>query len=309
MHNAKPLQSTQRRAPSDSDAPERLALLGVFVNAALAAGKLLVGILGNSYALIADAVESMGDILGSLVIWGALRYGGRPPDDEHPFGHGKAESLAALGVALLLIIAGLGIAASALLTINEPRQPPAAFTLIALIIIVAIKEAMYRIASRGATRTGSSAGLADAWHHRSDAITSAAAFTGILIAILGGPSMAIADQIAALVAAAIIILNGLRLLPEPYRELMDRDAPDIATQCAQIVITIDGIRAIERCHARKVGRVYRVAMHAEVDPHMPVSEAHALTGIAKARVREQLPTVASLLIHIEPHQHTNPTPH
>ena len=142
--------------------------------------------------------------------------------------------------------------------------------------------------------------MADAWHHRSDAITSAAALIGIMIALIGGEEYAPADDWAALLASGVIVVNGVLLARAPMGELLDASQPDMARRCGEVVMEIEGIRAIEQCEARKVGRQYRVIMHAEVDPDLSVSDAHALTGKAKALVRERLPEVASLLIHIEP---------
>lgn len=284
-----------------SSTPERAALFGLLVNFSLAAAKLLTGIIGHSFALVADAVESMADILGSLVVWQGLRYGAKPPDDSHPFGHGKAESLAALAVAVLIAVAGLGIGVQSFHGILNPHKSPAWYTLIVLLGVMAIKEAMFHVARRAAKVSGSSAGIADAWHHRSDALTSAAAFIGIAIALIGGPGYEAADDWAALVASAVIIVNGAALLRTPLSELMDEAAPEVAAECTELVLTIDGILGVEQCEARKVGRTYRVIMHAEVDPSISVAEAHALTGKAKALVRTRLPHVFSLLIHIEPH--------
>ena len=281
---------------------ERAALLGLIINAASATVKLLAGILGHSFALVADAVESMVDIIGSLVVWRALHFGSQPPDAIHPFGHGKAEALAAASVGLLVFAAGLGIAVEAVHGIITPHEVPSAWTLAVLVLVIVVKEVMFRIANRAAAPTGSSAGLADAWHHRSDAITSAAAFCGILIAVLGGKRFAPADDWAALVASGVIVFNGGLLLRTPLAELMDVASPEIAAKCSEVVLEVAGIRAIEQCEARKTGRVYRVIMHAEVDPSMTVHDAHVLTGKAKALVRERLPQVASLLIHIEPHE-------
>ncbi|MCB0344727.1 MAG: cation transporter [Bdellovibrionales bacterium] len=284
--------------------PERAALLGLGVNFALAAAKLIAGIVGHSFALVADAIESIADILGSLVVWQGLRFGAKPPDESHPFGHGKAESLAALAVGLFVVLAGGGIALQSFHGIVNPHEVPEAYTLLVLIAVIVVKESMFRFTHRAASIAESTAGIADAWHHRSDALTSAAAFVGISIALYGGPDYAPADDWAALFASAIIMLNGLLLLREPLAELMDVAAPEVAADCTKAVLSIEGIHEIEQCEARKVGRTYRVIMHAEVDPDLTVLEAHQLTGKAKALVREQLPQISSLLIHIEPHHCT-----
>jgi cation diffusion facilitator family transporter len=289
-------------APEPVVRPERAAFAGVIVNTALAAVKLVAGVAGNSFALVADAIESLADIAGSVVVWGALHYGARPPDAEHPFGHGKAEALAALAVAAMIVGAGVVIAIRAIANLSSPQLTPEWFTLVVLAGVVVIKEGMYRFTRRAARASDSAASFADAWHHRSDAITSAAAFVGISLALLGGPDWAKADDWAALAAAAVIVLNGVLLSRGPYAELLDRAAPEVAARCAEVALRVEGIRAIERCEARKMGRVYRVIMHAEVDGSMRVEDAHALTGKIKARMREEMPRVASVLVHVEPHR-------
>ncbi|HZW09043.1 MAG TPA: cation diffusion facilitator family transporter [Phycisphaerales bacterium] len=291
-----------RNGASVRQQPERVALLGVVVNAALALVKLLAGIFGHSFALVADAVESLVDVAGSAVIWGALVYGGRPADEEHPFGHGKIEAMAAMAVALLVVAAGIGIGAEAVRHILTPQERPAAFTLVVLLTVVLVKEAMYRAARRAADRTGSHAGHADAGHHRSDAITSLFAFGGISVALVGGEAWAPADDWAALLASGVIMLNGARMVRGPFSELLDAHAPDVGDGATRIALGTPDVRGVERCEARRSGRGYRVVMHAEVDPAMTVADSHRLTGIVKQRVRDAMPEIDSVLIHVEPHR-------
>jgi cation diffusion facilitator family transporter len=293
-------------ARSPRAGPERAALLGLLANALLSGVKLTAGVLGHSFALVADAAESLIDIIGSAVIWGALRYGGRPPDEEHPFGHGKAEALAALAVACMVVVAGIGIAVEAIRQILSPHRGPAPFTLFVLIGVVIVKEALFHITRRAARTARSSAGQADAWHHRADAITSLFALVGIAVALIGGPEFALADDIAALAASGVIVLNGLRLMGEPLAELLDRHAPDVAESVRARTHEVEGVKAIERCEVRRSGRGYRVVMHVEVDPLMTVADSHRLTGIIKAGVRAALPEIDTVLVHIEPFDPARP---
>ncbi len=278
----------------------------MLVNAALAVLKLVTGIVGNSFALVADAVESLVDLAGSFVVWGALRYGARPADEDHPFGHGKIEALAALCVALLVIAAGIGIAAAGFRGLTSPQEVPARFTLVVLVLVVAAKEIMFRVTRRSARLAGSSLGHADAWHHRSDAITSLTAFGGIVIALVGGPDWARADEAAAIVAAAIIVGNGVRLVREPLADLMDAHAPEVAAAVRAAALAVPGVEDIERCETRRSGRGYRVVLHAEVDPEMSVAASHRITGIVKERIRAEHPEVDSVLVHVEPHEPAGP---
>jgi cation diffusion facilitator family transporter len=282
----------------------RLSIIGMFVNIALATVKLIAGLLGHSYALVADAVESMADIFGSVVVWGGLRIGAIPPDENHPYGHGKAEALAALIVAAMLIAAGLGIAVAAVREIITPHHAPAAFTLWVLVGVVVIKETLFRLGRRVHDESGSTAVLADAWHHRSDAITSLAAGIGISVALIGGPAYAPADDVAALFASFIILFNALRLLRGPLHELLDVEQPELIEQARQIAAGISGVHAVEKTFARKSGAHYWVDMHVQVNPQMNVAEAHEIAHRVKDAIRAEMPRVRDVLIHIEPYQLT-----
>jgi cation diffusion facilitator family transporter len=211
------------------------------------------------------------------------------------------EALAGLAVGLLVVIAGLGIAGEAIRQIMHPQAGPLPFTLGVLVVVVVVKEAMYRKANKAARAARSNAGRADAWHHRADALTSLFAFVGISIAVVGGPAWAPADDWAALLASLVITCNGLWLMRGPVFELTDRHAPEVAELAEELALGVEGILAIERCEARQSGRGYRVVMHAEVDPLMSVADSHSLTGLVKHRIRERFPEIDSVLIHIEPH--------
>ncbi|HUF31491.1 MAG TPA: cation diffusion facilitator family transporter, partial [Gemmatimonadaceae bacterium] len=200
----------------------RIAQLGMLINAALAVTKLIAGVLGTSYALIADAVESGSDVLSSLIVWGGLRMATRTATNEYPFGFARAEQVAAAIVGLLLIGASIGISIAAIREIHTPHHAPAPFTLIVLVVVIVIKEVLYRYVGRAGGDLGSRALSADAWHHRSDAITSGAAFIGISIAVIKGPGWESAEDYAALVASVIILLNGIRIIRPAVGDLMDR---------------------------------------------------------------------------------------
>lgn len=280
----------------------RLALFGLVINALLAIVKLVAGIVGHSHALIADAVESLTDVFGSLVVWGGLRIAAKPPDKEHPYGHGKAEALAAFVVAMFLVGAGLSVAISSVREIISPDRAPEAFTLWVLLAVVVAKEALYQIGKRLSAKSGSGAVLADALHHRSDAITSVAAAIGIGVSLWGGPGYEIADGLAALFASGIILFNATRLAREPINELMDRKSPEIVTQARTVARQVAGVKDIEKVHTRKSGTRYLIDMHVEVDPDMSVRDAHGVAHRVKDAVRERMPRVLDVLVHIEPHQ-------
>ncbi len=278
----------------------RITVLMLFINAGLAIVKLVVGLLGNSYALIADAVESMADILGSLVVWSGLRIAARPADRNHPYGHGKAEPLAAIIVAMMLIAAGVGIAIQAIREIATPHHAPAPYTLWVLIAVVVVKESLFRVVRSVARKVNSAAILVDAWHQRSDAITSLAAGVGISIALFGGEGYEQADDWAALFASTVILLSACRLMVRPLNELMDAEPTEIIRQVREVAVKVEGVQGVEKVFARKSGLRYWVDMHIEVDPNMPVNRAHAVSHNVKSAIRTAMPKVQDVLIHIEP---------
>ncbi len=281
----------------------RAALLGILVNGTLAIVKLVAGILGNCYALIADAVESMTDIFSSFVVWRGLSLSLQPPDTDHPYGHGKAEPLAASFVSLILLAAAIGIAIQAVREIQIPHHAPKAFTIWVLLIVVIIKESWFRFVFKVGNEVTSTAVRADAYHHRSDAITSAAAAIGITIALVGGKGYEVADDYAALFASAIIAWNGIRLLRPAIDELMDASPREaIQSEIIEVALSCKGVLAVEKVLARKAGLSYWVDMHIEVDKDRTVESAHTLSHVVKDTIREKIPQIAEVLIHIEPHQ-------
>lgn len=279
----------------------RAARAGVLVNLGLAAGKGVAGIVGHSFALVADAVESLADILGSLVVWSGLRVAARAPDADHPWGHGKAEPLAAAIVGAMLVAAALGIAWHALRWALVPHEPPAAWTLAVLAGVVVTKEWLARRTARIARATGSAAVAADAGHHRADAISSGAAFAGIAATVVGGGGWAWADEAAALVAGGFVAANGWGILRPALHELMD-GTPERAwlDQVSAVARGVPGVVATEPPMARKVGTRYFVDLHVHADPAMTLREAHALGGRVKATICRAMPEVANVLVHMEP---------
>ena len=279
------------------------------LNGALALVKLVAGFAGNSYALIADAIESLGDIFSSAIVWGGLVIAAKPADRDHPYGHGKAEPLAALAVAIMLIGAAVGIAVQAVHEIRESHHAPAAFTLVVLLIVVVIKESMYRYESRIATRIESTAIHLDAWHHRSDAITSAAAAVGITISLIGGEGYETADDWAALIACVVIVVTGVRFARPAIRELMDTSPETALPDAIQAAaVEVDEARFVEKVLIRKMGPRLYVDLHLEVDPEMSVRHAHDVAHEVKDQIMGRWPEVADVLVHIEPHSGTDPPP-
>lgn len=280
----------------------RSARTGLLVNAALAMIKLLAGIVGHSYALVADALESTLDVFSSLIVWGGLRISTRSADETFPFGYGKAEPLATVIVSFLLLGGAVSIAVQAVREILTPHHAPAPFTLVVLLAVVFVKEILFRRVLDVGQEVESAAVQADAWHHRSDAITSAAAALGITVALIGGPGWEEADDWAALVAAAVIFGNGVRILRPAVDDLMDRtpdrEVIDLIHGAAQAV---PEVRAIETLKVRRSGLGLYVDIHVEADPDMPLREAHIVSGKVKTSIRREVPAVLGVLVHMEPH--------
>lgn len=279
----------------------RATLLGLCANTLLTTCKFVAGIFGHSHALVADAVESLADIFSSVVVWRALVVAAEPADEDHPYGHGKAEPLAAAVVATMLLFAAGWIMVTAFRAIGAPHPAPAPFTLIVLLVVMVIKESMFRYVLRESISVESSAVQTDAWHHRSDAITSLAAFVGITVALVGGKGYEFADDFAAVAAAIVIGWNGWRLLRPAMNELMDR-APgrELEESTRAIAESVAGVEYVEKCFVRKMGHQFYVDMHVEVDPQMTVQRSHEIAHEVKDKIREQLPRVRDVLVHIEP---------
>jgi len=280
----------------------RFAQFGLLVNAILAIIKILAGVLGNSYALIADGVESTADVLASTIVWGGLRIAARDADTDFPFGYGKAETLAAAMVSLMLLAAAIAIAIEAIREIVTPHHAPAPFTLVVLIVVVFVKEVLFRKVHAVGAEVGSEAVRADAWHHRSDAITSLAAFIGISVAIGGGSGWESADDWAALVASAVIAWNGQRLLRPAIAGLMDRTEPGIREQIHGIASSVADVRAVEKVIVRRAGTDYFADLHVHADPAMSLHDAHIVSGKVKRAIMTRMPNVRDVLVHMEPYE-------
>jgi cation diffusion facilitator family transporter len=280
---------------------------GLAANIGLVAVKLVAGILGHSYALIADAAESSSDIFGSLIVWFGLHVAAQPADENHPFGHGKAEPLAAMAVALMLVTAAIAIAAGAVHLIQTPHRLPEVFTLAVAGLALIVKGYLFRRVSEVGSDIGSTVIRTDAWHHLSDAISSGAAFIGIAIALLGGHVVGgrgweTADDWAALVAAIVVAFNGARMLRPALADLMDT-APSAALldRVRQAATGTPGVRMIENLKMRRSGLGYFVELHVQADPYMSLHDAHELSGSVKGAILAVAPFVQGVLVHMEPY--------
>lgn len=267
----------------------------------LAVIKGLAGFFGNSYALIADAIESLADVLSSVLVFFGLKYAQRPPDENHPYGHGRIEPLVTFVVVGFLVLAAFVITYQAIYNILHPKGSPEAWTLYILGGIILWKEASFRYVINKSKETGSSSLKADAWNHRSDAITSIAGFIGISIAVVFGEGYEAADDWAALVAAAFILYNSYLIFRPALGEIMDEHAyDDLIDEIRKVAVQVDGILYTEKCFVRKVGMIYHVDIHASVDGDLTVTEGHEIAHQLKDKLKEEFSQLGNVLVHIEP---------
>ncbi len=271
------------------------------LNAVLALIKVAGGVLGNAYALVADGVESLCDIAISILIWAGFQWAARPPDRDHPYGHGKAEAVAGLLTSLVVLGAGVGIGWHAVNEIRDPHRLPQWWTLLILAGVVAAKVVFSWRLNEVGRDTESTALGAEAWHHLSDAMTSAAAFVGISIAVVGGPGYAAADGWAALVAAAVIGLNGVKIFMRALDEVMDIAVPDKLENAVRAMAAgVPGVANLDKCRVRKSGLSYLVDIQIRVDANMSVREGHGIAHAVKDRLLASRLRVSDVTVHVEP---------
>lgn len=279
----------------------RTAYTSIVGNAAMALVKGLTGIFGHSYALIADAIESTTDVFASILLLVGLHYATRPADKNHPYGHGKLEPLITFIIVGFLLVSATVIASESIENIQTPHRTPEKYTLVVLAVIIVVKEIFYRIVAKKGEELNSSALKADAWHHRSDAITSLMAFIGISVAIYMGKGYETADDWAALLASGIIAYNAYLIFLPALSEVMDEHIyPDLVKEIRKQAMIVEGVKGTEKCYVRKAGMSFHVDLHLRVDGELTVTEGHTIAHEVKNALKEQIPEIADVLIHVEP---------
>ncbi len=285
----------------------RTAYFSMLSNFLLAGIKGIAGFFGNSYALIADAIESTTDVFASLLVLLGLTYARKPADENHPYGHGKVEPLITFVVVAFLVVSAGIIVHESIENIRSPQKTPETWTLIVLAAIILWKEISYRVVIKKSRQTGSSALRADAWHHRSDAITSVLAFVGISVAVLFGEGYETADDWAAIFAAGFILYNSYQIFRPALGEVMDEHRyDDLVEMVRRESLEVPGILGTEKCFIRKAGMRYLLDLHARVNGEISVREGHELAHRLKDHLKSQIPGLGNVLIHIEPCE-TTPT--
>ena len=287
----------------------RSSLIGVGANITLAVVKGVAGYVGHSYALIADAIESLSDVVSSLIVAAGLKVASLPRDENHPYGHGKAEPIAATLVGFALVAAATTIAIQAIREIMTPHYAPAPFTLLVLIAVIVTKETLFRFVFRVGDSLSSTAVKTDAWHHRSDAITSLAVFIGISIALIGGKGYESADDWAALVASGIIVFNAYRLLRPAVGEVMDAAPPsDLVAGVREAAATVPEVMGVDKCFVRKMGFDYFVDIHIWVDGELSVNKGHKVASHVRQAIQDSGKRITDVLVHVEPDEQIRQKP-
>ncbi len=275
----------------------------IISSAILASIKWTAGFFGNSYALIADAIESTTDIVSSILVLFGIKYSGKPADKNHPYGHGRIEPLVTFLVVGFLIVSAIIISIHAIRNIQTPHQLPKFYTLFILAGIITWKEISYRLVIKKSKETKSTSLKADAWHHRSDAITSVAAFIGITIALILGPGYESADDWAALFAALFILYNCYLIFRPALGEIMDEHTHDeIVLQIREISKKVEGVIDTEKCLVRKTGMKFYIDLHITVNSELSVRDGHRISHKLKRTLLNEIPELSDVLIHIEPNE-------
>jgi cation diffusion facilitator family transporter len=283
----------------------RAALWGLGVNLALGGIKLAGGIIAGSFALISDAVNSLGDVFTTVVVLFALRVAQQPPDDGHPYGHTRAEAIAGSNVAVLIILSALIVGWESLQRISLQHPAPPVWTLWIAGANVLIKETLYRYKVRVGRRTRSSALIANAWDHRSDAFCALAVLIGLGVVRWGGERWAAADEVAALCVVGAIISSGIHLLRTSASELMDVQADEeLVGEIKQVAEGVADVKAVEKLWVRKSGMEYFADIHIEVDPNLTVAAGHQIGHHVKDALKLRFPALRDVLVHLEPYPHS-----
>ncbi|MGV0831137.1 cation diffusion facilitator family transporter [Empedobacter brevis] len=280
---------------------EKTVYFSILGSLGLAIIKWLAGFFGNSFALIADAIESTTDIFSSVLVLLGIKYSKRPADDNHPYGHGRIEPLVTFIVVIFLVISATVIAHQSIINLKTPHELPEAWTLFVLGAIILWKEISYHVVNRRAKLLNSTSLKADAWHHRSDAITSVAAFIGISIALWFGKGYEYADDWAALFAAGFILYNCYHIFRPALGEIMDENLfEDMVNKVRELSLHVGGVLAIDKCYVRKIGMSFLIDIHAVVDPQLNVKQGHEIAHALKDYLILHMPEIANVFVHIEP---------
>jgi cation diffusion facilitator family transporter len=280
---------------------QRVAITGMLVSGSLAVIKIAAGLAGHSTAVVADGFESAADVLASGFVLFGLIVAARPADEDHPYGHGRFEIIIGLLIGLVLIGGGFLISYGSLKGIGEQHAPLSSFVVWPLILSLVAKTGLATMKFRYGRRLGSAALTADAWNDAMDTISAIAALFAVALTLSDPARFADADHYGGSVVGMIVLFAGLRVTRETSLQLMDTMPADaMIGQIRAAALTVEGVRGVEKCYARKTGMKYHVDLHLEVDPEMTVRRSHGLGHDVRERIMDRLPWVADVLVHVEP---------
>ena len=279
----------------------RITLIGMAVSALLAAANISVGLWTRSTSVVAAGVEFAGDVLASAIIVFGLRVAARPADSDHPYGHGRFETLSAFAVGVILVLAGVSIAYQSLQAIGDRHAPPGVMAMTVLAVAIGLRSVMSTIKFRIGRRIRSAALIADGWNDAVDVFSAAAALTAVSLATYDPARFLAADHYGGFVVGTVVVLTGIRVIRDASLELVDTmPPPALTTDIQRVARTVPGVRGVEKVLARKTGLRYHIDLHIEVDPALTVAASHAIAGHVRAQLREDLSWVADVLVHVEP---------
>jgi len=287
--------------PNEARTGQRVALAGILASVCLATMNIVVGLMSRSTSVFATGVEFAGDVLASIVVLFGLIAATKPPDDDHPYGHGRIETLAAFVVGLVLSLGGVGICWNSLQAVGEQHPPPSMSAVAALLVAIIVRGIMSAIKFRVGRHIRSTSLVADAWNDAVDILSASAALTAVGLTIYDSERFLAADHYGGFVVGMVVVVTGLRVLRDASLELMDTMPDDqMMTRLKSTVLEVPSVRGVDKAYARKTGMSYHVDLHIEVDPAMSVADAHVVAGRVRHRVRGDLPWVADVLVHVEP---------
>ena len=286
---------------ADARSGQRIALAGIIASGCLAALNITVGVLSRSTSVFATGVEFAGDVLASTVVFLGMVAAAKPADDDHPYGHGRVETLAAFVVGLVLSAGGVGISWNSLQAVGASHPPPTAIALVALTVAIVVRAVMAVLKFRAGRRLRSAALVADGWNDAVDILAAVAALVAVGLTMYDNTRFMAADHYGGFVVGIVVVVTGVRVLRDASLELMDT-MPDAAlmARVKTSALAVPGVRGVDKVYARKTGMQYHVDLHLEVDPRMTVAEAHGVGGHVRSRVRKELDWVADVLVHVEP---------
>lgn len=286
---------------ADTRTARRVAFLGICASAVLAILNIVVGVLARSTSVVATGVEFAGDVLASTVVFLGMIVASKPADENHPYGHGRVETIAAFTVGMILVVGGVGICWNSLQNVGEQHPPPSGAAIVVLVVAIAVRGIMSVVKFRIGRRVRSASLVADAWNDTVDILAAGTALTAVALAMYNSDRFLAADHYGGFAVGVIVILTALRVLRDASLELMDTmPDPDMMRRVRGAAQSVDGVFGVDKSYARKTGFKYHVDLHIEVDPSLTVAESHVIAGQVRSRVREDIGWVADVLVHVEP---------